>query len=493
MSTIFDIKVNNQKETNPVSKSSYNKTTYILIGIIAAIAIIIIIVLLAVLLPKKSKKPSRTIINISEELDYYNQSIELLIDGKELGKTRFLQELEKVQILGANFDELNSINSIIFLDDKKVAFDKYLSINSSSPAKVVINFNEKISTFKEMFSGCNKIKEISLINVNTDLITDTISMFENCYSLNGVRFINTSIYNITNSNNMFQNCQNLNAIDIEVFSTNKAKNMSKMFKGCTSLKDTSFIENLSTNNAVFLNEMFSGCSSIKSLKLSSYDTSKAQNMSGLFKGMSSLQELEISSFDTSKVENMNEMFENCISISSLDLSNFKTEKVITMDKMFANCLNLTKLDVTSFHLTRCNSAKNMFTNTTRDLMLFIEKNEELMKLAGMSWSERDDKESNITKTPLNLLFLVDATGSMSSAIKKVKDDIVYIAVNLLKKKDMNIFDLSLGAVFYRDPINSYYDIHESFNFDKNPLNFKNFVNNITAEGGGDLPEDWAGS
>ena len=69
-------------------------------------------------------------------------------------------------------------------------------------------------------------------------------------------------------------------------------------------------------------------------------------------------------------------------------------------------------------------------------MLFIEKNEELMKLAGMSWSERDDKESNITKTPLNLLFLVDATGSMSSAIKKVKDDIVYIAVNLLKKKDL---------------------------------------------------------
>ena len=499
MSTIYpiglkiDSKENSQTQISVLKKSNDRKT-YILIGIIVAIALITTIILLAVLLPKKRNKTSRTnIIDTSKKSDEFNQGIELLIDGKDIKKIRCLQEEEKVQILGTNFDELNSINSIIFLDDKKIVFDKYLSINSTSLVNVTIKFNEELSTFKEMFSGCNKIKEISLINVETDLISETTSMFENCYNLNGIRFINTSIYNITNSNNMFQNCKNLNIIDLEVFSTNKVKDMSKMFKGCSSLKDTLFIESLSTNNAIFLNEMFSGCSSIKSLNLSNYDTSNAKNMSGLCKGMSNLEELEISSFDTSKVENMNEMFESCSILSSLNLSNFNTEKVTTMDNMFSNCLNLTKLDVTSFHLTSCNSTKNMFTNTTRELMLFIEKNEELMKLAGISWSEREDKDSNITKTPLDLLFLVDATGSMSSVIKKVKDDIIYIAVNLLKKKGMEIFDLSLGVLFYRDPIVSLFENHQKFDFDKNALNFKNFVDNITAYGGGDLPEDWAGA
>ena len=58
---------------------------------------------------------------------------------------------------------------------------------------------------------------------------------------------------------------------------------------------------------------------------------------------------------------------------------------------------------------------------------------------------------------------------------------------------MEIYNLSLGAVFYRDPIDSKYDRHEIFDFDINPLNFRVFVENITATGGADLPEDWAGA
>ena len=57
----------------------------------------------------------------------------------------------------------------------------------------------------------------------------------------------------------------------------------------------------------------------------------------------------------------------------------------------------------------------MFSNTTRQLMLSIEKNEEVRIKAGMYWSE---KETNITKVPLDILFLVDATGSMGALFKK---------------------------------------------------------------------------
>ena len=82
---------------------------------------------------------------------------------------------------------------------------------------------------------------------------------------------------------------------------------------------------------------------------------------------------------------------------------------------------------------------------------------------------------------------------MGEEIESVKNNIIYIAVNLLKYKTMEKYNLSLAAIFYRDPIDSLYDIHECFDFDINPLNFKNFVNNITADGGLDFPEDWAGA
>ena len=128
--------------------------------------------------------------------------------------------------------------------------------------------------------------------------------------------------------------------------------------------------------------------------------------------------------------------------------------------------------------------------TLYQLMLSIEKNEEVRVKAGMYWTE---KEANITKMPLDILFLVDATGSMGGSIEKVKEEIIYISVNLMNKTGMEYYDLSLAAIFYRDPIDSYSDIHQIFDFDKNALNFRNFVEKIRAKGGADGPEDWAGA
>ena len=343
---------------------------------------------------------------------------------------------------------------------------------------------------KEMFSGCQRIKEVSLKDVETEFALETTSMFEGCSNLNSVKFENTGIYNITSTAKMFQKCSSLNTIEIETFSTDKTKDMSNMFEGCSSLKNGSFIEGLSTKSAESMEGMLSGCSEIKSLNLSGFDTSNVKDMTGMFKGMTNLEELEISSFRTEKVEYMSEMFESCSSIINLNLSNFNTEMVINMDRMFSSCLKLEELDLTSFKLKSCNSTLSMFSNTTRQLMLSIEKNEEVMIKAGKHWSE---KESNITKKPLDILFLVDATGSMIGSIEKVKEEIIYIAVNLMNKKGMENYDLSLASIFYRDPINSTYDEHEIFNFDKNALNFRTFVEKIYAYGGEDGPEDWAGA
>ena len=421
------------------------------------------------------------------------QCIEIFIEGNETNGRRNLEEFEeKIKIMGDSFDELGFSDALIFLDNEKVFFDKNISVKSSKSVKLIIKFYKKITTFKEMFSGCQRIKEVSIKDVETELVLETTSMFEGCSSLTGVKFENTGIYNITSTAKMFQKCSSLNRIEIENFSTNNTKNMSKMFDGCSSLENKTFIEGLSTDSAEILDGMLSGCSKITSLDLSGFNTSNVKDMSGMFKGMTNLEQLEISSFHTENVEYMSEMFESCSSIISLDLSKFNTEKVINMDRMFSSCLKLEEVDLTSFNLTSCNSTEYMFSNTTRELMLSIEKNEEILIRAGMTWSEKQT-EFNYTKIPLDLLFLVDATGSMGWAIEKVKQSVVYIAVNILKKECVEIYNLSLAAVFYRDPIDSPSDIHEYFDFNENALEFKVFVINISAEGGADIPEDWAGA
>ena len=497
MSTIQHIE-SEQNSANPPVKNQTLKTIntdkrFLVLGIVIGFLLITSIVLVLIFVLRKNNKSQKIYKIPYEENDDFDQSIELIVDGKDEEKRRNLQEENKVQILGKNFNELNKTNAAIYLDNKKVPFDKYISIKSSSSVKIVIKFSVKFFTFKEMFSGCKKVKEISFINVESKFVLETTSMFENCINLGKVHFQNTTFNNINSTANMFLNCTNLKTIEMEGFSTNETKDFSKMFKNCSSLSDSTFIESLSTKKSENFNEMFSGCSLIKSLNLSGFDTSNAKNMSGMFKGMSNLEKLELKSFHTEKVEDMSEMFESCKYISFLNLSNFNTKNVISMERMFTNCFNLTELNLTSFNLTSCNSTLYMFSNTTRELMLSIEKNEKLMIIAGESWSEKTDENSNITKKPLDMLFLVDATGSMGPQIEKVKNEIIYIAVNLLKKKGMEIYDLSLGALFYRDPIDSPIDIHESFDFEKNALNFKNFVSKIEAKGGNDLPEDWAGA
>ena len=94
------------------------------------------------------------------------------------------------------------------------------------------------------------------------------------------------------------------------------------------------------------------------------------------------------------------------------------------------------------------------------------------------------------KKKFDLLYLVDATGSMSGSIFAVKNYCVDIS-DILNKQLR--YDFKFGAVFYRDPKkqNDYKNQNEFINFTSNPNELKLFVSRIDAHGGGgDGPEDW---
>ncbi len=94
------------------------------------------------------------------------------------------------------------------------------------------------------------------------------------------------------------------------------------------------------------------------------------------------------------------------------------------------------------------------------------------------------------KKTFDVIYMVDATGSMSGSIENVKKYCVEIA-NILKNQ-MMLYDFKFGAVFYRDPIDSPSDKNDYYNLTSETVNLQNFVSRMEATGGGDTPEDWVG-
>ena len=91
----------------------------------------------------------------------------------------------------------------------------------------------------------------------------------------------------------------------------------------------------------------------------------------------------------------------------------------------------------------------------------------------------------------DIVFLVDATGSMSSYIIAAKEETKNIADELRKLYPEKMFQY--GYIFYRDPIDSKTDTHDVIDLTDNVNSLPAQINAISATGGGDIPEDWVGA
>ena len=121
-------------------------------------------------------------------------------------------------------------------------------------------------------------------------------------------------------------------------------------------------------------------------------------------------------------------------------------------------------------------------------MSYKEKSKRNIKKINNIISDNISKDDN---KDFDVLFLVDATGSMGSYIISAKEETNNIAEELRKlHPEMNF---KYGYIFYRDPIDSQSDIHEVIDLTDNVNSLPEKIEKIKPEGGGDLPEDWVGA
>lgn len=86
---------------------------------------------------------------------------------------------------------------------------------------------------------------------------------------------------------------------------------------------------------------------------------------------------------------------------------------------------------------------------------------------------------------LDLLFILDTTGSMKDEIQQLKDTIYSIQHRILQSYP-NLM-IRIGFVLYKDQKDEY--IIQPFQLTDNFQSVDNFLNNVEAGGGGDTPED----
>lgn len=89
------------------------------------------------------------------------------------------------------------------------------------------------------------------------------------------------------------------------------------------------------------------------------------------------------------------------------------------------------------------------------------------------------------------LFIIDATGSMSSTLKTTHQKAKEIAIQL--RDEFPDIQFRFACICYRDPVDRPAEKHEFLQFEKDIEKLVTFLEPIQAMGGGDGPEDFVGA
>lgn len=94
------------------------------------------------------------------------------------------------------------------------------------------------------------------------------------------------------------------------------------------------------------------------------------------------------------------------------------------------------------------------------------------------------------KVAVDIIYLIDSTGSMGEETKKASKLIIENSIDLNKK--YLFYEFQFGIIFYNDPIDCKNDKNDFFQLTKNIDGIKTFCDNWKNQSGGDGAEDWVG-
>lgn len=186
-----------------------------------------------------------------------------------------------------------------------------------------IVFDQKHRDLSGLFRYCNKLEEIiGLENLDTSNIVNMSYMFSGCNKLTELNLLNWNTSNVTNMAYMFDSCKSLTELDLSNFNTKNVTDMSWMFNNCSHLTE---------------------------IDTSNFNTSKVQEMRGMFAYCNNLVVLDLFYFNLVRTFDMSWMFKNCVRLNEIRLPKCNTLSYCTKVEMFNGCSSLKSVDLSTFY------------------------------------------------------------------------------------------------------------------------------------------------
>lgn len=172
-----------------------------------------------------------------------------------------------------------------------------------------------------MYSECNKLKNITLDNANFAQMSGLQGIYKNDSKLEHAYFINGSkCGDGTSLGGLFADCSQIKNASFDATSTKNVVDMSSMFSGCTGLRNAAgsapIVDGMDVTSAKNMSLMFNGCTGLISAE-TGVSTITAENLSGMFKDCSSMTAAEV---HIDKATNISNLFENCTSLATATIT-----------------------------------------------------------------------------------------------------------------------------------------------------------------------------
>ncbi|WP_339649504.1 vWA domain-containing protein [uncultured Salegentibacter sp.] len=188
-----------------------------------------------------------------------------------------------------------------------------------------------------------------------------------------------------------------------------------------------------------------------------------------------------------KLNHWDFFFNNRISVSIQNMSALPViDAVIELKNEQANTTWSAKSDNNGKAELWINPFENSSNFSLSNYSLWVngEKINTTLKGIGQGINEIQIKNTEVVPTNVEIAFIVDATGSMADELEFLKDDLKSI-IQKVENSNSNL-DIFTSSVFYRDTEDEYLVRHSGFSSDINTT--LSFINNQSANGGGDFPE-----
>ena len=226
-----------------------------------------------------------------------------------------------------SFNELNSENCDMYIDNIKTSFKKSHIFDKEGIYTIRYILKKKLNTLKKMFFGCRYITYIDLSKLNTEEVIDMSLMCLMCSRLENINLDNFKTSKVTNMEGMFEGCQNLKSLNLSSFDTSNVEKMTGMFLMCFSLSELN-LDNFNTEKVIDMNSIFTSIGT-EYLDLSSFSSRSLIIMNYMFKKSFNLKHIKFSKkFEPNNIKYMIGAFSNCDNLEKIECSQDLYDKFV---------------------------------------------------------------------------------------------------------------------------------------------------------------------